>query len=64
MDKSSDSYAHVDNMESSWLTSIKEKAVIQYPITPESSLIYPKEELACLDLSIADSDGVPRDVVS
>ena len=63
-DESSDSEAHADNTESSRLTSIKEKAVIQYPITPESSLVCPKEEPPRLDSSVADSDGVPKDIVS
>ena len=43
-DESSDSEAHVVNTESSRLTSIWEKAAIQYPIAPESSLVCAEEE--------------------
>ena len=63
-DESSDSEAHVDSTESSRLTSIKEKAAIQYPITPESSLVCAKEEPPRLDSSVAGPDGLPKDIVS
>jgi len=63
-DESSDLEAHVDSTESSWLASIKEKATIQYPITPESSLVCAKEEPPHLDSSIAGPDGLPKDIVS
>jgi len=43
-DESSNSETHADSTESSRLTSIKEKAAIQYPITPESSPVRAKEE--------------------
>ena len=63
-DESSDSEAHVDNAETSrlTLTSIKEKTVIQYPITPESSLVCAKEEPPRLDSSVVGSDGLPNTV--
>jgi len=61
-DESSDSEAHADNTESSRLTSIKEKAAIQYPITPESSLVCAKEEPPRLDSSVAGFDGLPKDI--
>ena len=63
-DESSDSEAHPDNTESSRLTSIKEKAAIQYPITPESSLVCAKEEPPRLDSNVAGPDGFPKDLVS
>ena len=65
-DESSDSEGHADNTKSSrlTLTSIKEKAAIQYPITPESSLVCAKEEPPRLDSSLADPDGLPADLVS
>jgi len=66
MDESSDSETHADNTESSrlTLTSIKEKATIQYPITPESSLVCAKEEPPHLDSTVAGSDGLAKDLVS
>jgi len=63
-DESSDSEAHVDSTESSRVASIKEKAAIQYPITPESSLVCAKEEPPHLDSSITGPDGLPKDIVS
>ena len=66
-DESSDSEAHADNTESSrlTLTSIKEEAAIQYPITlTESSLVCAKEEPPRLDSSLAGPDGLPKDTVS
>jgi len=63
-DESSDSETHADSTESSRLTSIKEKAAIQYPITPESSLVCAKEEPPCLDSSTAGPDGLVKDIVS
>ena len=63
-DESSDSEAHAENTESSRPASIKEKAVIQYPITPESSLVCAKEEPPHLDPSMAGFDGLPKDIVS
>jgi len=62
-DKSSDSEAH-GYTESSRSASIKEKAVIQYPVTPESSLVCAKEEPPRLDTSMAGFDGLPKDIVS
>jgi hypothetical protein len=63
-DESSDSETQADNTESSRLTSIKEKAAIQYPITPESSLVCAKEEPPRLDSAMVGSDGLPNDIVS
>ena len=65
-DESSDSEAHADNTEAPQLTltSIKEKAAIQYPITPESSLVCAKEDPPRLDSSMTGSDGLPGDMVS
>jgi len=65
-DESSDSEAHADSTEASRLTlnSMKEKPTIQYPITPESSLVCAKEEPPRLDSSMVCSDGLPRDMVS
>lgn len=65
-DESSDSEGHADNTEASrlTLTSIKEKAVIQYPITPESSLVCAKEEPPRLDSSTTGPDGLVTDLVS
>ena len=65
-DESSDSESHADNTESSrvTLTSIKEKGSIQYPITPESSLVCAKEEPPRLDPSLTGPDGLPADLVS
>jgi len=62
-DESSDSEAHLDSTELSWLTSIKEKATIQYPITPESSLVCAKEEPPHLDSNVTGPDGLPKDIV-
>jgi hypothetical protein len=63
-DESSDSESHADNTESSrvTLTSIKEKGSIQYPITPESSLVCAKEEPPRLDPSLTGPDGLPTDL--
>ena len=65
-DESSDSEAHADNTEAPLptLTSIKEKAAIQYLITPESSLVCAGEGPPRLDSSMTGSDGLPRDMVS
>ena len=65
-DESSDLESHADNTESSrvTLTSIREKDSIQYPITPESSLVCAKEEPLHLDPSLTGPDGLPMDLVS
>ena len=65
-DYSSDSEGHADNTESSrlTLTSIKEKAAIQYPITPESSLVCAKEEPPRLDSGVTGSSRFVADLVS
>jgi hypothetical protein len=65
-DESSDSEGHADNTAASrlTLTSIKEKAAIQYPITPESSLVCAKEEPPRLDPSVTDPEGLCQDLVS
>ena len=63
-DESSDSEGHADNTAASRLTSIKEKAAIQYPITPESSLVCPKEEPPRLDPNVTDPEGLCQDLVS
>ena len=47
-----DSETQPDNAESSRLASIKEKAAIQYPITPH------------LDSTMVGSDGLLKDIVS
>ena len=54
----------MDNIRLSRLTLIKEKAAIQYPITPESSLVCTKEEPPRLDSSMIGPDGLPKDIVS
>ena len=47
------------------LTSIEEEeAVIQYPITPESSLVCTKEEPPCPDSSVTDPEGLVADLMS
>jgi len=63
-DESSDSESHADNTEASrvTLTSIKEKATVQYPITPESSLVCAKEEPPHLDSSVTGPDRLPKDL--
>jgi hypothetical protein len=63
-DEKSDSTSYADNTESSRVasTSAKEKDSIQYPITPESSLVYAREELPCLDPSVTAPDGLPADL--
>jgi len=63
-DESSDSEGHADNKETSRLnlTSIKQKPGIQYPITPESSLVCAKEEPPCLDSSVTGPDGLVADL--
>ena len=64
-DKSSDLEAHADNTEASRLTPTSmEKVAIQYPITPESSLVCAKEEPPHLDPSMVGSDELPGDLVS
>ena len=63
-DESSDSEAQADNTESSRLASIKQKAAIQYPITPESSLVCAKEEPPHLDSNMIGPDGLSKDIVS
>ena len=63
-DESSDSEGHADNTEASRLTSVKAKAAIQYPITPESSLVCAKEEPPRLDSTVIGPDGLPKDLVS
>ena len=65
-DESSDSEGHADNTDTSRLalTSIKEKVTIQYPITPESSLVCAKEEPPRLDSSVTGPDGLIVDLVS
>ena len=62
-DESSDSEVHPENTETSrvTLTSIKEKAGIQYPITPEASLVSTKEPPR-LDSSVDGSDEFPNTV--
>ena len=63
-DKSSDSEGHADNTEASQLTSVEAKAAIQYPITPESSLVCTKEELPCLDSTVISPGELPENLVS
>jgi hypothetical protein len=65
-DESSDSDGHADNTETSRLTlkSIKDEAAIQYPITPESSLVCAKEEPPRLDSSLTGPSGLVADLVS
>ena len=60
MGESSNSETHVDNTESSWLALIKEKAVIQYHITLEYSLVWTKEEPIHLDSSVVNHCTVHR----
>jgi hypothetical protein len=65
-DESSDSEGHTGNTESSRLTStsIEEEAAIQYPITPESSLVCAKEEPPLLDSNVIGPGGFGADLVS
>ena len=58
--------AHVDDTESSQLTLIEDKAVIQSSVTPESSLapVCAKEEPPRPDSNIASSDGLRKGIVS
>ena len=65
-DESSDSEAHADSTEMLQLTlaSMKEKATIQYPIIPESSLVCAKEDPPHLDSNTVGSNGLLRDMVS
>ena len=65
-DESSDSDGHADNTETSRLTlkTIGEKTAIQYPITPESSLVCAKEEPPHLDSSLTSPVGLVTDLVS
>ena len=55
---------HTDNTEASWLTSVKARAAIQHPITPESSLVCSKEEPPRLDSTVIGPDGLLKDLVS
>ena len=62
-DESSDSEVHPENTETSrvTLTSIKENTGIQYPITPEASLVCAKDP-PHLDSRMTGSDGFPDTV--